>query len=98
VVGVLPCLRKHPVVPIDVVRVEPELALFGILLDRVRNLIGSHLHLGRGLLGDLADKMEGAVFGVEGNIMPSRDGGALGVVENTELKRVSRALQYNIIK
>ncbi len=31
---VLPGLRQQPVVPVDVVRVEPELALFDVLLNR----------------------------------------------------------------
>lgn len=90
--GVFPSLRKHTIVPVNVVRIEPELALLGILLDRVGNLISSHLHLGGRFLGDLADKVEGTVAGVEGDVVPCGDGSTLGVVEDAELKRVSRAL------
>jgi len=34
VAGVLPGLWKQPIVPVDIVRVESELALFDVLLDR----------------------------------------------------------------
>ena len=95
-VRVFPGLRKHAIVPVDVVRIEPELALLGILLDRVGNLISSQLHLGGRLLGDLAYKVESAIFSVKGDVMPGRDGGALGVLEDAELKGVSRTL-YSVV-
>merc|ERR1712078_76930 len=71
--GVLPGLRDEAVVPVDVVRVEPELALLGVLLDGVLGLVRRHLHLGRGLLGDLADEVDGAVRVLERDVVPRGD-------------------------
>lgn len=36
---VLPCLGQHPIVPVDVVGVEAQLALLGVLLDGVQQLV-----------------------------------------------------------
>ncbi len=35
VLRVLPCLGQHAIVPVDVVRVEPQLVLLDVLLQRV---------------------------------------------------------------
>lgn len=91
--GILPGLGQHAVVPVDVVRVEPDLALLGVLLDGVARLISGQLHLGGGLLGDLADKVEEAVAGVQGDVMPGGHQCAVLVLENAELQSLWGALR-----
>ena len=67
---VLPRLRQQSVVPVDVVRVEPQVPLLDVLLDRVARLGRRDLHLGARLLRDLADEVERAVVVLEGDIVP----------------------------
>lgn len=92
-VGVLPGLRKHAVVPVDVVGIETKLALFGVLLHWVVDFIGGEFHLGRGFLGDFAHEVEKPVSSEQRDVVPCRDGGALLVVEDAELQGFSRALK-----
>jgi hypothetical protein len=61
VAGVLPGLGQQAVVPVDVVGVEAQLALLGVLLDGGAGLVSGDLHLGGRLLGDLAHKVQEAV-------------------------------------
>ena len=77
---VLPRLRQHPVVPVDVVRVEPQVALLDVLLDRVARLGRRDLHLGRGFFRDLADEVERAVGVAEGDVVPPGDGLGAGLL------------------
>ena len=85
VARVLPRLREQPVVPVDVVRVEAQVALFDVLLDRVARLLGRDLHLGARLLRDLADEVVGAVGVLEGDVVPPGDGLALLLDEEAEV-------------
>ena len=89
---VLPRLREQAVVPVDVVRVEPEVALFDVLLDRVAFFGRSDLHLRAGLLGDLADEIEGSVGVFERDVVPPGDGLALVLDEDAEVGRGALAL------
>ena len=91
-VRIFPSLRQHAIVPVDVVRIETELSLLGVLLDGVVHLIGGQLHLGGRLLGDFAHKVEVAFTGVERDVVPCRDDGAFGVLEDTEFQRFGGTL------
>lgn len=93
--GVLPCLGKHAVVPVNVVRVEAQLALLGILLDGVGDLVSGQLHLGGGLLGDLADKVQEAISSVERHIMPCGHDSSLCVLEDAVLQSLGGTLKCN---
>ena len=93
VARVLPRLRQQPVVPVDVVRVEPQVALLDVLLDRVARLLGRDLHLGARLLGDLADEVEGAVGVLQGDVVPPGDGLALLLDEDAEVGGGALALR-----
>jgi hypothetical protein len=93
VAGVLPGLGEHAVVPVDVVGVEPDLALLGVLLDGVAHLVGGQLHLGGRLLGDLAHEVEEAVAQVEGDVVPGGHGGALLLHPDAVLQSLGGALQ-----
>ena len=96
VVGVLPGLGQHAVVPVDVVGVEADGALLDVLLDRVAHLLGGQLHRGGGLLGDLADTVEEAVAGEQGDVVPGGDRGGALLVEDAVLQRLGGALQDRV--
>mmetsp|Transcript_1280 Transcript_1280/g.3721 ORF Transcript_1280/g.3721 Transcript_1280/m.3721 type:complete len:271 (+) Transcript_1280:107-919(+) len=70
VARVLPGLREQAVVPVDVVRVEPQVTLLDVLLDRGGLLVGRHLHLRGGLLRDLAHEVEGPLAALERDVVP----------------------------
>lgn len=92
---VLPRLRQEPVVPVDVVRVEAQVSLLDVLLDWVARLLGRDLHLGRGLLGDLADEVERPVGVAERDVVPPGDGfPALLLDEEAVLGRGAGALAF----
>ena len=58
--------------------VVAELALLDVLRDGVVGLLGGHLHLGPGVLGDLGDEVE-QVAVLEGDVVPRRHrAGTLG--------------------
>ena len=67
---ILPGLGQHPVVPVDIIRVMPQLPLLNILLDRIPHLIRRQLHLRRRLLRDLAQKVHRPLARIQRHIMP----------------------------
>jgi hypothetical protein len=67
---ILPRLRQHPIVPVDIIRIVPQLALLRVLLDRITNLVHRQLHLRRRLLGNLAQKVEHPVPSIQRHIVP----------------------------
>ena len=91
---VLPPPNEKPnSLPVDVVRVEAELALLRVLLDGRVGLVRRALHLGARLLGDLAHKVEQAVAaGIQRDVVPRRHGRAARLEEDAVVERVLGAL------
>ena len=56
---------------------------------------GGTLHLGGGLLGDLAHEVVGSVASIEGDLVPGGDGLALVVEEHPELQAGILTLKHN---
>mmetsp|Transcript_7177 Transcript_7177/g.13208 ORF Transcript_7177/g.13208 Transcript_7177/m.13208 type:complete len:282 (-) Transcript_7177:362-1207(-) len=86
---ILPRLWEQTVVPVDVVRVEPQVTLLNVLLDRGQVLVSRDFHLSARLLWNLADEVEGAVASsLEWNVMPRGHAVSTAVLE--EDAKVSR--------
>jgi hypothetical protein len=92
VLGVFPGLGKHAVIPVDVVWVEPELALLGVLFNGVGHFVSRQFHLGCTLLGDLTNEVEETIASEERDVVPCGDGGALSLLEDAELQRFGSPL------
>mmetsp|Transcript_41711 Transcript_41711/g.135776 ORF Transcript_41711/g.135776 Transcript_41711/m.135776 type:complete len:242 (+) Transcript_41711:72-797(+) len=74
VLRVLPRLRERAVVEEHVTEVVvSQLAVLDVLLDRVEHFARGNLELCARELGDLGDEMDGAVVGVQWNVVPRRD-------------------------
>lgn len=84
--------RQKDSLPVDVVRVEAELALLDVLLDGRVGLVRRALHLGARLLGDLAHKVDEAVARVERDVVPRRHGRAGRLEKHAVVERVLGAL------
>mmetsp|Transcript_2249 Transcript_2249/g.3412 ORF Transcript_2249/g.3412 Transcript_2249/m.3412 type:complete len:256 (-) Transcript_2249:192-959(-) len=90
--GILPSLGEHSVVPVNVIRVKAELALLDILLNGGARLLGSNLHLGGGLTGNLANVVQRAIVVEEGDLMPWGNDLLSLLEKQTVLKRILRTL------
>lgn len=72
-----------------------ELALLDVLGDGVGCLLGGHLHLGLGHLGDLGQQVVQAVPSLQGNVMPWGHGLVAVPVKAVVMKKRGRVAKAN---